>query len=638
MKKYILLTVVCALFLLPINSTYAQSFTDVTVASGINHVYDFGDFMAGGGAVAFDYNNDGFEDVYITGGAQRDALYHNNGDGTFSNVIGTTGITARLDSFVTVGVIAGDIDNDGDKDLYVTTRSYAHNLNSWAPNLLLQNNGDGTFTDISVGAGITAQHSYSTSATFGDVNLDGYLDIYTLNFFGVPMYDVVDSNTFQWKTTNRPGSNNLLYINNGDATFNEMAVATGVEDGGCGWATAFSDYDNDGDVDLVVANDFGAKTEPNELYQNLHPSLSFSSQGVASGTAIKINAMGVGVGDYNEDGFLDYYITDMTDNFLFANNGNGTFTDVTSAAGVEDSGWVEMGSYYISVGWGANFFDYDQDTYLDLFVCNGSISPMAPGGTIDTFYNPNSLYRNTGGGTFTDVSVAQGINDPHRGRGSIVFDYDNDGDMDLMAINQVHFPGYGIGMSPQVKFYRNDNTSGTNWVKVKLEGDSSNRDGIGALVTVKVGGRSFIREIDGGSSHLSQNSTIAHFGLADYTQIDTIEVRWPGGKKDFRYNVPANQQLFIKEGTPTGINALSDKVSVDVYPNPFMNYFQLQINTSTHLGMLRLELFDSSGKRVKEVQGVQNGSRVNWEFDKGAYWYKLWDGDRLLKSDGLIAN
>ena len=617
----------------------AQQFVEVTSTAGINHVYDFGDFMTGAGVAILDYNNDGLEDMYATGGVQTDALYRNNGDGTFTDVIASTGLVPVLDSFVTVGVVAGDIDNDGDRDLYVTTKSYAQNLNVWSPNLLFENNGDGTFTNITSSSGMVNDLGYSTSATLGDYNLDGYLDIYVLNFIGVPIYNVVDSNTFQWTTTSRPGSSNQLYLNNGNNTFTDVAATLGVDDGGCGWATAFSDYDNDHDVDIVVANDFGTKTEPNDLYENQYPTNSFVSKGAASGTDIKINAMGVAAGDINEDGYLDYYITDMTDNFLFQNNGDGTFTDITDAAEVADSGWVENGFYYISVGWGANFFDYDLDTYLDLFVCNGSIVPMVPATTIDTFYNPNTLYRNIGNATFQDRSVDQGVNDPHRGRGSAVFDYDQDGDLDLVVANQVHFPGYGGGTNPHLMLYRNDHQNDGNWVHIKLQGAIANYDGIGAKVYVKFNGRTLMREIDGGSSHLSQNSTIAHFGLGSATDIDTIMVVWPGGKTQYMLDTTANNIITILENTvPDGFEEYKNNHAFELFPNPSKGQFQLLIkDKSMATSRVDISIFDNTGRIVKRINNVRQGDVVDWSDAKsGLYYYELSAGETLLSVGKLI--
>ena len=632
--RIITLIAVLAIAAIPANA----QFIDVTTSSGLNHVFNFGDFHFGGGAAIIDYDNDGFEDIYIVGGTNPDVFYHNNGDGTFTDIISTAGF-ARTDSLLTMGVIAGDVDNDGFRDLYITTRCYTNNLDKWAPNLLYLNNGDGTFTDISTSAGMQFDTAFSTSATFADYNLDGYIDIYVLNFLGAPVYDLIDPVTTKFGPI-KVGSPNYMYLNNGDLTFTEVAQTVNVVDSGCGWATVFSDYDNDNDPDLFIASDFGPRVKPNSLHQNQYPMNSFTSVGAAANVDIAVNAMGVAVGDYNEDQIFDYYITDLNDNYLFEGTPSGVFNDVTLATGVADSGWTISGSFHSSIGWGANFFDYDHDTYLDLFVCNGSLNPMVPLTTLDTFVNYNSMFKNNGNGTFTDVSVAEDLDEPNRGRGSVNFDFDNDGDQDLLVINQDHYPGYGIGTHPGVVLYRNDyGTNGNHWLEVKLQGDTVNRDAIGAKVYAHFAGRTLIREIDGGSSHCSHNTTIVHFGLGANTELDSLEVIWPGGKIKTLYDVNVDQRINVQEADsiPSGIQSSKYDFDISVFPNPFKGTFTIgNSNQQLEPGNWTFEMYDLAGRLVLQRDNIQGGEVIEW-LEKGIYNYKLKKDGQLMQSAKLIA-
>ena len=260
-------------FFIPLSSN-AQFFKDVAEEANIEHVFDVGDYHFGGGAAVIDYNNDGWEDVFIAGGVNNDALYHNNGDGTFTNVANESGIFNVTKNALTMGAVAGDFDNDGYKELYITTRGTTNDYNDYIPNYLLKNNGDGTFSDISLSSGIAQDTAFSTCATLGDVNLDGLLDIYVGNFFSVPVSEVMDEYGFAI-TSFRPGDYNYLYINNGNLTFEEVGEAMGCNDQGTAWSVVFTDYDNDADMDIYIANDFGFFL-PNALYRNEYPENYFT--------------------------------------------------------------------------------------------------------------------------------------------------------------------------------------------------------------------------------------------------------------------------------------------------------------------------------------------------------------------------
>jgi len=519
-----------------VGNARAQTFQEVSRQAGIDFLV-YSPTQIGGGCAFFDYDNDGWLDIYITGGLHRDLLYHNNQDGTFTE----TGIQAGLwitAYFYTMGVVTGDIDNDGYRDIFVTTLGIGSSYHSYKPNFLFRNNGNGTFTDISQQAGIT-NSAWSVSATMGDYNLDGFLDIYVANYVDTVDF-IFDPQTQDVIGYNHSGFPNFLYLNNGNRTFTTVASALRVDDDGTGLAAVFTDYDNDRDPDIYVVNDFGAWVSPNRLYVNNYPANSFTDVSVVSGADAAIYGMGIAIGDYDEDDDLDYYITNIGENVFLQNNGSGFFSDVAAAAGVANG---HSGSL-LTTGWGAAFLDYDNDTWLDLFVSNGHIPAASFIATTEK--DPKKLYRNNTDGTFADVSVSEGVSDSSIARGCAMGDYDNDGDLDLLVV--VIEEDTAFTNDEHTLLYRNDIANGNHWLKVKLQGTQSNRDGFGSRVEAYSNGRKWIREIDGGSSHASQHSTIAHFGLGNSTTLDSVVVLWSRGGKSFLANVPADRTITITEG------------------------------------------------------------------------------------------
>lgn len=509
------LTVFLTFILITLN---AQTFVENASNVNIDQLHVEPQIM-GGGAAFFDFNNDNFDDLYLTGGMGRDHLYINNQDGTFTEASISVGIGVTA-NHNTVGVATGDIDNDGYRDIFVTTDQFSANL-------LFKNNGDGTFSDISTQAGIT-DSAWSASASFGDYNLDGYLDIYVANYVdfpfvpGIPFYD-----------TTVLGVNNYFYVNNGDGTFSEKADFLGIQDNGTALSVIFTDFDNDNDVDIYLGNDFGMDYNPNFMFENLYPIDSFANITQSSGTGAAIYTMGTVAGDYNEDGLLDYYVSNMADNILYHNNGNNTFTDLATS--------LTVGVPAVT-SWGGFFFDYDNDSYIDLFAASGQMIFREP-----NQYQINNLFKNNNGTNYSDVALTEGLADSSRSRGAAYSDFDNDGDIDFVIVN-VHVDS---NTNDRTWFMENQSTSAGNYIKVKLIGTVNNRDGFGAHVEVKSNGRTLLRAIDGGSGYLSHSSSIAHFGLGSLTTIDSIVVHWPGGAVQLETNININQQIEIIENAST---------------------------------------------------------------------------------------
>lgn len=486
--------------------------------------------MTGGAAVA-DFDNDGWCDLVVTRYRETDILYRNRGNGTFEDVSEFAGLDLVAP---TNGAAWGDVDNDGDADLYL---SVADESPGPLRHLLYINQGDGSFVEQARvwGADLEAQFLHSGfSVCFGDYNLDGRLDIHTC----------------QWGVRG-PGNRSVLLMNRGEHEgFQDVTSNAGVElwdnpesDDGpdfttYAFASRLTDLDRDGWPDLVVAGDYGTS----QLFWN-NGDGTFTDGTEQARIGGDENGMGLAVGDYDGDGLPDLFFTSIFDgrspeipivgwgvtgNRLYRNLGNRVFEDATEVSGVRDGGW----------GWGAVFFDYDNDGDLDLAMTNGFETDRLE--TETPFHaDPTRLWRNDGG-TFTDVSDDMGVTDSDKGKGLLVFDYDKDGDLNLFIVNNLGFP----------ILYRNDATGGNHWLRVKLRGTFSNRDGIGAVVTVErnEGGPNQYREISGGSHYLTQSEKIAHFGLgASGAPVRLVKVQWPSGiEQEFR-NVRADQVLEVIE-------------------------------------------------------------------------------------------
>ena len=536
----------------PSDTEAGTIFTDVTARAGLRlpRRDDGADtIVQGAGVVAFDYNDDGYADLYVPNLGGANALYRNNGDGTFSDVAQAAGVDDR--DARGNGGCAADYDNDGDQDLYVT---------NYGPSRLFRNSGDGAFSDATASANLGgAQEGLrSTGCAWGDYDRDGYPDLIVARHLYRYDLEMLQSGRFV-----RELGGLALYHNEGDGAFADLTSLlgdtprpkespSGLDDivigniWGAGFQPGWVDYDNDGDLDLYVVNDFGRSIHPNVLWRNDGPaadgSWSFVDASIGSGADVEMYGMGLAVADYDLDGFFDLFVTNVRGNVLLRNDGNGlTFTDTAAEAGAA----AATVGLDVRVSWGAVFFDYDNDGDEDLYVVSGFLADgSVPANPVE---QPNLLFRNDGAGGFTDVSWMSGAEDPGVGRGVVYLDYDNDGCLDVFIANRLQ----------GARLFRNRCTSGNNWLTVQTAGAVSNRDGLGARVTVEVGGRTQLREIAGGSGHMGQNMLPAHFGLGSADLVDKLTVRWPSGGTQTLTGVPVNRRLTVTErgagGTgPTG--------------------------------------------------------------------------------------
>lgn len=521
-----------------INAYSQKKFTNVTKEAGIDHSFEVLEGSFGGGAVAFDFNNDGYEDLFIAGGKAQNRLYKNNGNGTFTDVYSQAGLNTSV-QYVSQGAVSADVNKDGWRDLFICTINSSDNKEkiNRAPNLLFINNGNGTFRNATTEYRLQDLNSFTTAAMFGDVNNDGYPDLYVGNYFRefAGKLSLIDDEVIV--NSKQMAKGNLL-INHEGKYFTDEYDSYGLSHKGFGFGGVFTDFDNDHDLDLLINHDFGYKNTPNLLLENKYPDERFEDVSVNKRMNLPMNAMGTAVGDYNSDGLLDYYVTNIKGNFFMINKGgDAPFVNSSERLGTKYNRIRDSLGSYMQVSWGANFADFDHDGDVDLFVANGCLNPYVQP-------NPDFYFENNRG-TFQNKSDEINLNDRGISRGSLTFDYDNDGDLDLLVVNQVPVSDNFPDATPTLLF-RNDISSG-NWLKVQLTGINSDKNGIGARVEVVAHGVKMIREIDGGSSHSSQNSVIAHFGLAGSDVVDTITVTWIGGDVQTLVNQKVNQLIKITE-------------------------------------------------------------------------------------------
>jgi enediyne biosynthesis protein E4 len=528
-------------------------FVDVTSASGIRFHHVNGDpdtkdyiFEAkGGGIGAFDFDNDGWMDILIVQGSTLEmmkngtspamALYRNKRDGTFENVTERAGLTHRGWG---MGVTFADFDNDGWTDIYLTYLG---------PDVLYRNNGDGTFTDVTAQSGIVAP-GWSTSAAFGDYNNDGFLDLYIAGYLDVGPEKLprrLSSGVCEYLgqpvmcgPRGLPGARNYLYRNNGDGTFTDVTEESGAADRDhyFGLGVVWADIDNDGLLDIVVSND----ATPNLVFVN-NGDGTFEEKGFISGLAVSGDgneqaSMGVDLADYDNDGLLDAYFTHFASDYstLYRNEGDLLFQDVTGPAEVQKPEWP-------LVSWGTRFIDFNHDGWKDLFHTNGHVYPfLKTSQSKETYFQQAGiLYVNRKNGTFREAAAETGpdLQKEVVGRGVAFADFDNDGDIDFII----------AAMNGSPLLFRNDRRDRNNWVMFKTVGKESNRDGIGARITVETGQLKQIWEVKRTVGIYSASDPRAHFGLGKADRIDLVTVRWPSGKTEEFRDVQANAHYTMHE-------------------------------------------------------------------------------------------
>jgi hypothetical protein len=535
----------------PSGLPFHAKFTDVAEQAGLRLPVIYGEVgrdeyileTIGCGAAFFDYDNDGWIDIFLLSGARREGtpkdasnrLYKNNRDGTFTDVTEKAGLLRQgWASAVTVG----DYNNDGHEDLFITY---------WGQNVLYRNNGDGTFTDVTREAGLIEMgRRWGSGCTFVDYDRDGHLDLFVANYLEFDFAAVPrpgENPNCNWKgipvncgPRGLPPGRFSLYRNNGKGAFTNVSEGAGVARArGYGMTAVAADFDNDGWPDIYVACD----SMPSLLFRNNHDG-TFTEDGLARGVALNEDGMeqagmGLGIGDFNLDGNLDIFKTHFSEDtsILYRNDGKGNFTDATMASG--------LGVETRYVGWGAGIVDLDNDGLPDLFLVTGNVYidveqklPSYP------YRTPRVVFRNLGTGKLEELieQAGPGVAAAHSSRGCAFGDFDNDGDVDVLVVNLNEAPS----------LLRNDVTGGNHWLKVKLIGVKSNRSAIGARVIARYGGRQQVQEVMAQSSFYSVNDSRLHFGLG-LEKVADLEVRWPSGGRELFSKVACDQVLTIRERT-----------------------------------------------------------------------------------------
>jgi enediyne biosynthesis protein E4 len=534
------------------------SFLNVARESGLNAKTIFGGEhknkylleTTGCGVAFYDYDNDGWLDIFLVNGTRLEGfpaggeptshLFRNNRDGTFTDVTLKAGVAH---SGWGQGCCVGDYDNDGWDDLFVTY---------FGKNVLYHNNGDGTFTDVSQKSGVGGNGKrWNTGCAFVDYDRDGKLDLFVANYIDMDLATapVPESGPCLYKSVmvacgppGLQGGKNILYHNNGDGTFTDVSEAAGILGGngtyGLGVLTA--DFDNDGWPDIYVADDSTASA----LYQNKKG--KFQDIAIEAGCALSPDGkpqagMGVAAGDYDRDGNLDIVKTNFAGDTpsLYRNLGGASFEDTTFTAG--------LGAHTQFLGWGCGFFDMDNDGWPDILICNGHVYPEVEQLKTEAGYAQRKLlYQNLHNGHFADVSfqAGPGISDPSPSRGAAFGDFDNDGDIDVVVNCVNDYP----------QLLRCDSKLPHHWIKIRTIGTRSNRSGIGARLTcvTQVAGESKphrqIDEVRSGGGYFSQNDLRVHFGLGKAEKVSQLEIRWPSGQVDTLKDIQSNQVIYVKEG------------------------------------------------------------------------------------------
>ncbi len=546
------------------------NFQDRASILGLNS--NTGNTVFGGFGVSFvDYNGDGFDDITLASGDNIPVRFYKNIDGLLFSQESLLPTSVSYD-YRTRSTTWIDYDNDGDKDLFLTSDTDGNRLFE---------NQNGTLVDATLTAGFPTDNVFTYGASWGDINNDGCLDVYLSNrSLGTLI-------------------TNYLFLNNCDGTFSDITGSSGVSAGSVwSFCSAFFDFNNDGFQDIYIAND---KTTPNHLFKN-NGDGTFSDVSVSSGADIVIGAMSVTVDDYDSDGYFDIFITnspngagyDAPGTVLLRNNGDETFSDVTNSTQTS----------LVSFCWGSNFLDADNDGDLDLYINSQYTSS-------DSSLPTYGFYINNNSGSFSNSTSVGFTTNDYNSYSSAIGDYNNDGKLEIISNN---------GNDQNPSFWENTSTPSNNYLSIQLEGSVSNKDGIGSVIEISIGGNKQFRVVLGGESYMAQNSLIESFGVGNVSTVDYVKVKWLSGLTDILYNVSVNQKLAIVEGTALSSTNFDNQTAFVYYPNPTKNVLTLNARESID----SVAIYSMLGQEVMKL----SPNTVNTDVDlssllSGAYFVKV---------------
>lgn len=569
MKNYILIV-----FLFVVGTSYSQlSFIDSSISLGLDVSY--GESTLGGGLSFCDFDGDGWDDITYSSTDGEEVYFYKNNDGISFSLV-DLGIN---DIYRTKQVIWVDYDSDGDKDFFATSIT--------GLNKFYQNDGSMNFTDITESCGLFTNNLFTYGASFGDIDNDGDLDVFIANRDDVGYVQ-----------------SNKLYRND-SGFFTDITIDCGILlDPDLSFCSAFFDYDNDGDQDIYVAVD---KLKKNRLYQN-NGDETFTDVSDISGTGIIIDAMSTTICDYNNDGWFDIYISNTpAGNQFLKNNSDGTFSNVADITGTE----------FNSFAWGSVFLDADNDADLDLYV-SGMLSSNNP--------LPSAFYENQGDETYQIPSSIGFENDARESYANAIGDFNNDGLPDIIVLND----------TDNNFLWENTTSNSNNWLQLKLQGVTSNKDGVGSKIEVVTGSLTQYRYTLCGEGYLAQNSNSEFIGVGTATNIDQLKITWLSGTEDIFENIATNQILTITEGQSLSVDEFS-KIQLNIYPNPVKDKLQIRLNNNFNAETKNIELFSLLGDRVL----LKTFTKSNTEIDvsslsSGVYLLKCSIGNLLITKKVII--
>ena len=568
--------------------SYGQLLQDYSNIANIRH-YAVDSLRIGGGVVIFDYNNDGWEDIYLAGGESNHQLYRNTGNFDFERVTEDAGLAEITVS--TFGVSAADLNNDGWTDLFVGTAEGQHSR-------VLKNNGDGTFSDVTNGSGIEINQYWSTAVTFADLNGDGLLDIYVGNYARNPTVPLLGSSV----TGAYP---NELYLSQGEFIYEEVAEATGVSGSGFTLAVRASDPDQDHDMDLYVVNDFGVGgNEVNRYYENDGQG-NFTEKSQELGLNLGIFGMGAGLGDYDADGDFDWYVSDIGQNHLLSQMPDGIYVDVTTET-------LAIGDY---VSWGGEFLDSNHDTRLDLFMANGAVLGEAD--------QPLLYYENREGQYLsTQFNL---VKQPFFARGIAYSDLDNDGDLDIVVNPVAETDTSDRTAIPVIRNTTDLRFGDRGYLQVQVESEKFTADAYGSILKLHLAdGSSLLRMVDNGGSFASKHSSLIHFGTGT-VQIDSLEVFWPNGSQQIFYDLTPNALIRIHDTEGLSILRGATVTSIipevpdelKIYPVPATD--RLVIETNPKNPATEIKLYSTNGRLLHKYPLVEDQGKNEILLNQGLH-------------------